>query len=361
MLTTQTTTLQDLFAGSFTALTPAATDIDRPRLLRRLKHAARGERGASDPFIDHLRRDGFRESKVVAYTHRPFDTRWLYADPAADADYLAHVAAANEFIVTDAGGAFVTRRATIEQQSTMRLFPLYRVRREGRELTRAANLSTDAREFIRRNGIAESDLFHHAVAMLAESPAGAVPLPEEKHLIRASSVLGYRVASLFSDADPLAALAPHDLALRAFAVPSRTGKEARMLRGSALTVSDVWRDGESIDVRPFDADEFAAVREAASDASLDADEALALLGGRTCDVYVNERALLRNVPLAAWRYAHRGATLLRAWLADRHPGVLARPLLREEITHLSLAARRITALLLLAPALEKNAAACGPA
>lgn len=358
MLTRQSTALHDLFGGSFSALTPAAADIDRPRLMRRLKHAARGLHDASDPLIAHLRRDGFRESKVIAYTHRPFDTRWLYADPAADADYLAHVGAANEFVVAGNDGAFVTRRATVEQQPATRLFPLYQVSRERRyDSARTANLSGDAREFVRRNGVAESDLFHHAVAMLSNGDTDSIPLPEDKHAIRSSAILGYRVATLFADDDPLAALAPHDLALRAFAVPSRTGKEARMLRGSALNVSDSWRDSESIETRPFTPDEVLAVRSAAADANLDADEALALLGHTTCDVFINDRALLRNVPLGTWRYTHRGAPLLRAWLRDRHVTALARPLLREEMTHLSLAARRITALLLLGPALRRNAEA----
>src|ERR1051325_6250770 len=162
MITTRTTALHDLFGESFRALTPAAADVDRPRLMRRLKRAARMLQEASDPLIAHLRRSGFRESRVVAYTHRPFDTRWLYADPSADFNYLAHVAAPNQFIVASAACAFVTRRATIEQSSPASLFPLYRVRRDGH----AASLTEEAREFVRRNGIAESDLFHHAVAMV---------------------------------------------------------------------------------------------------------------------------------------------------------------------------------------------------
>jgi len=359
MITRQSTALHDLFGGSFTALTPAAVDIDRPRLIRRLKHATRGQNDASDPLVAHLRRDGFRESRVIAYTHRPFDTRWLYADPSADADYLAHVGAANEFVVAGNDGAFVTRRATIEQQASTRLFPLYRVKPEDRRFagTRTANLSGDARDFVRRNGIAESDLFHHAVAMLSSGDTESIALPEDNRAIRSSAVLGYRVATLFTDDDPLAALAPNDLALRAFAAPARTGKEARMLRGSALNVSDAWREGESVERRPFTPDEVLAVRSAADDANLDSDEALALLGHATCDVFINDRALLRNVPLGTWRYAYRGAPLLRSWLRDRHAAALARPLLREEITHLSLAARRITALLLLGPALQRNAEA----
>lgn len=349
MLTTTATELNDLFAGSFCALTPAATDIDRPRLIRNLRNTARGPRDATDPLIEHLRRDGFRESKVIAYTHRPFDTRWLYADPSADRDYLAHVNAPNEFVaVSSDSGAFVTRRAAVEQSQTTRLFPLYRV--AGRE-TRGTNLTSVGREFVRRNGIVESDLFHHTVAVVAANGGAAIPLPDDKAAIRSSAILGYRVATLFADDNPLA---PHDLALRAFAVPGRVGKEARMLRGSALAVSDTWRDREHITRRPFAPDEVGAIHHAAIDAALAADEAMALLGNETCDVHVNDRALLKNVPLATWRYEYRGVPLLRAWLSDRCAETLDRPLQREEITHLSLAARRITALLLLEPALRKN-------
>lgn len=363
MLTTQTTALHDLFAGSFTALTPAAADVDRPRLIRRLKHMARGARGTSDPLVEHLRRDGFRESKVIQYAHRPFDTRWLYADPSADPDYLAHVGAPNEFVVSGGEEPFVTRRATVEQQKTARLIPLYRVRREWiaeqrrSDFVRTPNLTTDARDFVRRNGMAETDLFHHAVAMLAAGAGDPIPLPENKAAIRLSAILGYRVATLFADDDPLVALAPHDLTLRAFAVPSRTGKEARMLRGSALEISDAWRERDHVESRAFTLDEAGAIRDAGRDAGVSTEEAMAVLGNETCDVYLNDRALLRNVPHATWRYAHRGVPLLRSWLTERRATALGRPLTREEITHFSLAARRITALLLLGPALRRNAEA----
>ena len=62
--------VHDLFSGSFPALRPAAADVDRPRLMRRMRGSA------------------FRESNVMPYVHRPFDTRWLYVDSNADREYL---------------------------------------------------------------------------------------------------------------------------------------------------------------------------------------------------------------------------------------------------------------------------------
>jgi len=353
------TDLDDLFAGSFIALTPAASDVDRPRLLRRLRNAARSKHPAADPLVEHLRREGFRESKLIAYTHQPFDTRWLYLDPSVDREYIEHVEAANEFVGVAAGDLLVTRRAAAEHRP-MKLYPLYSVGKQWLsdhrryETTRTPNLSSEGREFVRRNGVSESDLFHHVVAMLAANGGSSLPLPDKADAVRSSAALGYRVATLFAADDSLAVLTQHDVALRGFAVPARTGKEARMLRGSALVVSELWESGEDVRSRPFADDELSSVHDAALDAGISVDEALSILGNETYDVHLNERALIRNVPVSAWRYAYRGAPLLRSWLSDRHAGALGRPLLRDEVTQISLAARRITELLLLGPALRKN-------
>ncbi|HEY6141481.1 MAG TPA: type ISP restriction/modification enzyme [Thermoanaerobaculia bacterium] len=302
--------IHDLFRGSVAALSPEVSDIDRPRLMR----AMRGS-------------DGYRESRIVQYVHRMFDTRWTYGERDDDARECLAVCPSGE-------APLVARHAVAALDGPVELFPLTRT-----------NLSDEAMDFVRGRGIAESELFHHAIAVLAARRDGRIPLPEEKKAIQDSALLGYRLASLFTDHDPLVAISPMEQALRVFGVPSRIGKEARMLRGAVLRVDD----REHAVTRVYRGDEIVAF------ADLGGDEALALLGDRTCDVYLNEKALWRNVPSEVWNFTHRGVPLLRAWLSDRRAETLGRGLLRDEVTQFSTTVRRIAQLLLLQPALAKNA------
>jgi hypothetical protein len=302
--------IHDLFRGSVSALSPAVSDIDRPRLIRMMRG-----------------KDGYRESKIVPYVHRMFDVRWTYGERGDDS---------RECLVVCPNGdvPLVARHAVGDDDGPVELFPLTRT-----------NLTAVAMEFVRTAGIAESELLHHAIAVLAARRDGRIPLPEEKRAIQDSALLGYRFASLFADHDPLVAISPQEQALRAFGVPSRIGKEARMLRGAVLRVDN----REHVATRIYRGEELTAFPD------LGGDEALALLGDRTCDVYLNEKALWRNVPAEVWRFTHRGVPLLRAWLRDRRAETLGRGLLRDEVTQFSTAVRRIAQLLLLQPALAKNA------
>jgi hypothetical protein len=300
--------ITDIYANTFPALRidpPAMADIDRPRLMRRMKSPAY--------------RTGFRETNIIPYQHAPFDMRWVHVDPLSypphseRRSYLELAAAGASWIGLPAAGApFLAQTVAA---SDARMIP-----------TRS-NLSRDARHYLLRLGLNEEDLFHHVVAWLtATRDASRIPLPEDRAKMRMSAVLGQRVARLFH-ADESLMTRPQDPELRAIGVPTRVGKEARMLRGSVLRVED-----PRIEKRPVTGDE------------------LPLLGQETCDVYLNEKAYFRNVPIAVWEH---GA--LREWLAARHVAILERPLARDEAAHFSSAARRITSLLLLAPSLAHNA------
>ena len=306
MSTVYAPAIHDLFRGSISALAPIATDIDRARLIRHVRGAG-----------------GYRESKVVPYLHRAFDTRWMYGDNGTQ-----------ECLAVSADLPLVAHHAVAEVDGPINVYALT-----------PANLTADALDFARHNGIPEDDLLHHAVAMTAARRDMRVPLPDEPKTIRESALLGYRFAALFAEHGPLLPMSPQEQALRAFGMPTRIGKEARMLRGSVLRV-----DGrEEVVTRTYRGDELAAIAE------LGGDEALAILGDRTCDVYLNEKALWRNVPSEVWRFQHRGVQLLRAWLHDRQAETLGRGLLRDEVTHVSTAVRRIVQLLLMQPELAKNA------
>ena len=98
--------------------------------------------------------------------------------------------------------------------------------------------------------------------------------------------------------------------------------------------------------RPLDAKELAALG-----------DAVAILGDATCDVYLNDNAYWKNVPLPIWEYTLGGYQVLKKWLSYREQSLLGRSLTVDEVTYVRDVTRRIAALLLLAPELDANYAA----
>ena len=74
-------------------------------------------------------------------------------------------------------------------------------------------------------------------------------------------------------------------------------------------------------------------------------EAVRVLGETTFDVYMNDRAYWRNVPVAVWNYKLGGYQVLKKWLSYREFGVLGRNMRPEEVRHVTDTARRIAAIL----------------
>ena len=78
------------------------------------------------------------------------------------------------------------------------------------------------------------------------------------------------------------------------------------------------------------------------------------LGLKTCDVYLNDVAYWKNVPLNVWNYTMGGYQVLKKWLSYREREVLGRGITAEEARDFSSIARRITALILLESSLDRN-------
>ena len=75
---------------------------------------------------------------------------------------------------------------------------------------------------------------------------------------------------------------------------------------------------------------------------------------QTCDVWLNNRAYWRNIPLRVWEYTLGGYQVIKKWLSYREKELLARPLSVEEARYVMEMARRIAAILLLSQALDTN-------
>ncbi len=83
-------------------------------------------------------------------------------------------------------------------------------------------------------------------------------------------------------------------------------------------------------------------------------DSLGVLGEQTCDIYLNDHGYWKNVPRPVWEYTLGGYQVLKKWLSYREQTLLGRALTVDEVTYFRDVIRRITALLLLGPALDAN-------
>jgi hypothetical protein len=232
-----------------------------------------------------------------------------------------------------------------------------------------------------------------------------IPLPESKGLLLASAALGRKIAALLDTEAPFDVGAPTVGALpgravaqatpplQRIAVPTRIdGKALDETKDLAITVGwghagkgGVTMPGKGrLIERDYTADELetfggspavpAAVagasrshrqEEHGQDAHVTAphrtvegtageDARATLPGGRTCDVYLNDVAFWKNIPIRVWQYTIGGYQVIKKWLSYREEKLLGRPVTKDEVRWVQEMARRIAFILLMEPALDEN-------
>jgi hypothetical protein len=72
------------------------------------------------------------------------------------------------------------------------------------------------------------------------------------------------------------------------------------------------------------------------------------------DVYLNESACWKDIPVPVWEYTIGGYQVIKKWLSYREFELLGRALTPDEAREVTHMARRIAALILLQPDLDKN-------
>ena len=97
-----------------------------------------------------------------------------------------------------------------------------------------------------------------------------------------------------------------------------------------------------------------AIADAAKARGLSREQALTLLGADTRDVYLNDKAYWRNVPANVWEYFIGGYQVIKKWLSYREQELLGRALSADEAREVTGMARRLSAIILLQPALDEN-------
>lgn len=250
-----------------------------------------------------------------------------------------------------------------------------------------ANLSRKARRYLDGLGLREQDadadpytgrliwmhglaicfsptyLFDNADGIRAAWPR--VPLPRSLTLLKSSALLGEQLSTLLdSEARPSGQLDGVIRQLKHLAKVSRVGGGMLLSGPGDLDVSAGWGStGKGGRIKPgvgratprqYTTTELEELKNAAQTFGIRPEEVIAVLGARTWDIYLNDRAFWANVPERVWNYQIGGFQVLKKWLAYREQIILKRALTSEEARIFSDISRRLTVISLLSQKLNKN-------
>ena len=362
-----------------------------------------------------LKAESFDEAKVKRYALYPFDHRWCFYSAASPLwnrprpELLSQRADEESFFIVrrfaerpkEGRPAFFTsalpdyhllRPNVVAIPLQLRTSPAGGIS-NGKQGTMyehlghkgtTANLSQGARQYLASltstnpdedEALSRSVWFHalailytplylseHVSAVRANWPR--IPLPETLAALQHSAQLGITAGQL--------------LDMDSAALGVTTGKLRRELnflgrvsgpqKGLSLAITAGWGHGQKEkDIvmpgrgiekrREFTADEKNAIADGAKDRGLAPEEVTAIWGSHTLDIYLNKETFWNNVPEAVWEYGVGGYQVLKKWLSYRERQVLGRDITKDEAREFTHIVRRIAALLLLEPELDKNYAA----
>jgi hypothetical protein len=352
---------------------------------------------------------------VVRYPFKPFDVRAAYLDPAIQPLFsrpspqlLAQRFAGNGFFLsrdtadkTPEGPPFFFSRLVCDYDCISghaRHFPVFlrngsRLEREAEATLFAAlgekpeadrpvaNLSARVREYLAALRLRNSDadaktaglIWMHTLAIgyspayLTENADGIrrdwprVPLPAARKALEASAALGGQIAALLDTETEVPGVTVGKFAplLKTIGTTTKVGEGVLDLAVTAgwghpgkggVVMPAKGRRSE----RAYDAEELTAVEAEAATRGMAAQDAIRRLGEKTCDVYMNDAAYWRNIPLNVWEYYIGGYQVIKKWLSYREEGILGRAIGPEEAREVMNMARRIAAILLLQPKLDDN-------
>ena len=233
--------------------------------------------------------------------------------------------------------------------------------------TTTGNLGVRARAYLSELGIADPDaneteatlIWYHALAVcyspawLAENgPAiladfPRVPLPSRREILERSAALGRRIADLLDPEVQVQGVTTgkmRDELLPFGALRCADGRAQIDPSSGDLAVTARWGvlQRDTI-VMPGPG----RVTEAAEPLSN------GTLGPRVVDVWLNGAVYVHAIPERVWDFTIGGYQVLKKWLSYREKSILGRDLILDEARHLTGMVRRIAAVLLLGPELDK--------
>lgn len=352
-----------------------------------------------------LARESFQPQRIVRYALLPLDTRYAYYTGVRPIwneprpDLFAAARDDNRFLISrmmaerpheGVPGLATTALPDYHLlRPNIRAFPFRLIGSDAPQgdllavSETRANLSAQARAWLASLTDADPDndreigdaTWYHAVAIIA-SPAWLdenqaailggwprVPLPRDLTHLQASVHLGRRAAALLDteQAVPGVSAAPFDPPLATLGRLVRQG-------GGSLVAADLrvvsWgRGGNGAPVMPgagnirerqtYDAEEQAALNTAAAQTGEDVAALINLLGPPV-DVRLNEVAYLKGVPKSVYELTIGGYQVLKKWLSYRDEEITGRPATVTEAREAVAIVRRLTAYLLMQPALDAS-------
>ncbi|MBW4493777.1 MAG: N-6 DNA methylase [Oscillatoria princeps RMCB-10] len=355
----------------------------------------------------------YQSSMLRRYALRPFDTRWCYYSDVSPLwnrsrpALWAQCYPGNAFLISRRAGAanpegvplFFTQ--LLGDNDFLRghayYFPLYLRPFSKHKAKNAikqdtlfdlnqvsntaitANLSPPARAYLAHTGILNPDadadtaalIWWHALAIghspayLTENADGIrqdwlrIPLPNARAALLASAELGRQIAALLDTETPVAGVTAAKIRpeLKALAVISRAGGGQLNPDTGDLAITAGWgHAGKNGVTMPGKGKilERTLTPIPTDDRGEDCQQPTQLFGETTCDIYLNNTAYWKNIPLPVWNYTAGGYQILKKWLSYREHKLLKRSLTKEEVREVTNMARRIAAILLLQPALDAN-------
>jgi len=248
-----------------------------------------------------------------------------------------------------------------------------------------ANLSKDARAYLKSLGLTNPDsdahvaslIWLHAVAIgysplyLKENNCGIrynwprFPMPSANKAFLNSAELGETVTQLLNTEVVVKGVDAGTLRPEMKVIGSLTLVTTEQLDPAVHLKIDVgWghegKDGITMGgkgklvERPYTDPELKAIQEGAAAFGLPLELALAQLGENTADVYLNAGAYWKNVPSRVWDFTIGGYQVLKKWLSYRETRLLGRVITMEEAYYFRDMVRRIASLCLLEPTLDAN-------
>ena len=364
-----------------------------------------------------LREFKFDPSVIVRYPFKVFDVRWcylenlrpLFSEPSPRLLAQRSISGNLYFITRDTadkspeGPPFLVSRHVCDYDCISghaRHFP-FRViepvssstsqgkldfKDDGVTNSPRANLSQNAIAYLSKLGFTNVDsdaeiagmIWMHVLAIgyspayLAENANGIcqdwprIPLPDSKLLLEKSANLGQQIAVLLDTESHVRGVTSGAIRteLKPVGVITKTGGGSINPDAGQLDLTAGWGHlgkgkitmpgtGKVIE-RQNASDELMAIKEGVTRLGLSLEQALDHLGKNTCDIYLNNNAFWKNIPAKVWNYNIGGYQVIKKWLSYRERDILERGLSSEEAREVTNMARRISAILLLEPALDEN-------
>ena len=245
----------------------------------------------------------------------------------------------------------------------------------------AANLSARTRDYLRSLRAKDPDadartaglIWMHALAVgyspayLTENADGIrrdwprIPLPASRKALEASAALGEQIAALLDTEAEVCGTAMDRLAplFKTIAVTTKVGRGVLDLAVTAgwghIGKGGVVMPAKGkLSERAYDTEELNAIEAEAAARGMGVKDAIRLLGDKTCDVYLNDAAYWRNIPVNVWEYYIGGYQVIKKWLSYREESILGRAIKPDEAREVMNMARRIAALILMQRDLDAN-------